>query len=218
MFLSFTAQQTLLIIVLIRRNNHLKVFVAPGWVYMSEKEFVTKEEIESRINEAVQRLFRRIGLKVDPSEVKDFLAANDKLSPERQIARGIELSLQLGFGSFANKISTGIKTRQDLEKVLHTIGEATEQAPTLARGALMQILKNLARRGGPGRIAKLDAQESTKVCKEILQLIGQKHTVKEALVKTSEMCPTLLGKTVSPRTLQKAWDRRDEFLKIKPEA
>lgn len=179
---------------------------------MSKNEFVTKEEVESRINEAVRKLFERVGLKADPSTVKELLAANSKLPAEKQMAKGIELGLQLGFGSFANTCDTGIKTRQDLEKVLHTIGEATERAPTMARGALTQALKNLPRRGGPGRIPKLDARESATVCKQILQFIGQKYTVKEALGKTSEMCPVLLGKTVSPRTLQKAWDKRDEFI------
>jgi hypothetical protein len=185
-----------------------------GSPHMSKEEAVTKEEIEERINQAVQKLFERLGFGTKPSDVKELLAQNSQLPPEKQIPKGIELGLQLGFGSFANTVNTGIRTRDDLEKVLHIIGEAAEQAPTLARGALTQTLKNLPRRGGPGRIPKLDPKESAKVCDQIGLFIRQKCTLKEALAKTSALCPTLLGKRVGSRTLQKAWDKRDEFTGI----
>jgi hypothetical protein len=179
---------------------------------MTNPKPITKKEIEERINEAVQQLYERLGFKFDPSEVSEFLAANAGLPPEKAMPKTMEFGLALGFGSFTDKFKTGIKTREDLEKVLQTIGEVREQAPTLVRSVYTQAIKNLPRRGGPGRIPKLDARESVVVCNQILQFIGRKYTVKQALAKTSEMCPTLLGKAVSQRTLQKAWDKRDEFL------
>jgi len=50
------------------------------------------------------------------------------------------------------------------------------------------------------------------MCDHIALLIRQKHTLKLALQKVSELSPSILhGKKASPRKLQKAWDRRDEF-------
>ena len=96
--------------------------------------------------------------------------------------------------------------------MLQSVNAELEQTPTIARNSIERIKSSLPRRGGPGREPKLDAPECSVVSQEILKLIGKKYKVKDALVEVSRMCPQLIGKSVSPRTLQKAWDRRDEFL------
>ncbi|WP_263365241.1 hypothetical protein [Edaphobacter bradus] len=179
---------------------------------MTKQKSVTREEVNERIKAALQPVFQKLGFKADVSEAREFLAANDRLPSEERMPKAMELVIRLAFGLLANERSTGIETEEQLEKVLQTIGEAGEQAPTEARRVFTQALKSLPRRGGPGRIPKLSFQESVTVCNQILRFIGQKNSAKEAIRKTSEMCPKLLGKTVGPRTLQKAWDKRDEFI------
>jgi hypothetical protein len=175
-----------------------------------ESDLVSEEEIEQSINAAVQKLLVRMGFDAHPSEVKELLAENDKLPPNDRMPKLMEMAFRFAFGSFANKYKTGIRTREDLAKVLHTIGEASEQAPTMARATLKQLQRNLPRRGGPGRIPKLNPEESARVCDEIARYIRQGLKVKEAIAKASNKCPELIGKTVSPRTLETTWSKRKE--------
>ena len=84
--------------------------------------------------------------------------------------------------------------------------------PTAIRKAFKEVGHALPRRGGPGRQAKLNAKQAAQVCDQIALFVRQGQTLKEALQKVAELTPTLLGKKVGARTLQKAWDKRREYL------
>ena len=73
---------------------------------------------------------------------------------------------------------------------------------------MREIASTLPRRGGPGRQRKLNAAEAKQMVDQVLLFIGQGNNVKQALQRTSALAPQLLGKKVSPRTLQKEWDKR----------
>jgi hypothetical protein len=78
----------------------------------------------------------------------------------------------------------------------------------MTRKAFKMMAATLPRAGGPGRQPKLNPQEASKVCDQIGMFIRQGYKLKEALLKTADLCPTMLGKKVGSRTLQKAWDSR----------
>lgn len=171
---------------------------------------LTKKEIATRVDAAYQDLLEGTGFKVDPDEMNRVLRASN-VSPHKRVAKGISLGMALGVLSWGQAASRAIKTEEQLEKVLRDIKAAKETLPTLARKATKEVLSKLPRRGGPGRTPKLNAKESSMVCDQIGVFIRQKNTLKESLAKTAELTPTLLGKKVSARTLQKAWDKRDQF-------
>jgi hypothetical protein len=172
---------------------------------------LTKKEIAKRIDAAYRDLLEGTGFKVDPNEVNRTLKASN-ISPHKRVATGISWGMALGVLSWGNIASRDIKTEEQLNKVLLDLKEAKERLPTLARKATKEVLSKLPRRGGPGRTPKLNARESSMVCDQIGLFIRQKNTLKESLAKTAELSLTLLGKKVSARTLQKAWDKRDQFI------
>ena len=173
---------------------------------------VSHEEVTQEIGAAVQKLFARSGLQVGPGDVDKLLAENAALPSNEQLPKTVGVAVRFAIGSVTRADTKDIKTREDLDKVLRTIEEATEKVPTMIRAALKMFQSGLPRAGGPGRKPKLDSQESVIICMEILSFIAQGRTVTEAIDKTSEKCPALLGKMVSPRTLRKAWNKRDEFI------
>jgi hypothetical protein len=109
-----------------------------------DRNAVSKEEISQQVGAAVRRLFTRMGFDPEPHEVANFLAENEKLPPNEQMPKAVEMALKFAFGLFARSESAGIKTREDLDKVLQTLGEASEKAPTLTRNALEQVKKKPA--------------------------------------------------------------------------
>jgi hypothetical protein len=143
-------------------------------------------------------------------DVKDTGDLTDRNANEHNLKIGLAFAL----GKIA-KIQTSqadITTEQQLEAALRQIGEVKEKMPTAIRKALKDLTKGLPRRGGPGRQPKLNAKEASQMCDQIALFIRRKHNLKEALRLASELSPSILtGKKVSPRTLQKAWDRRGEF-------
>jgi hypothetical protein len=172
---------------------------------------VSDDEKRSAINTVLRKYAARLGVNPDLLGVKISFGISGGASPEREHELAKAKGLQMAFQSI-EEILPNIRTRKDLDEMVQAFGELIEQAPTIARTTIDQIKAQIPRRGGPGRIPKLDFQESTVVCKEILKLVGRKYKVKDACVEVSKMCPDLLQKTVSPRTLQKTWDKRDEFL------
>lgn len=198
-----------------RCNNDSQMFIAPNVTReQPQSDFPSQEEIESKVGEAVRGLFARVGFKADPTDVEKFLAENDDHPATAQMPKAVEVAMRWAFGSVTRKHLEQIKTREDLDKLLRTIKEATEIAPTSIRTALKQFLRDLPRRGGPGREPKLNAEESAKVCRQILEFeVIHKYPHKKALEETSKLCPTLINKQVSPRTLDKAWSKRSEYLR-----
>jgi hypothetical protein len=172
---------------------------------------VSDEEKRRAINAALRKLATHLGVDPDLIGAKISFGFNSALSPEQEHELAKAKGLQMAFQSI-DELLPSIRTEEDLHLMVQAIGAAAEQAPTIARNAIDQIRSKLPRRGGPGRISKLDKRESTIVCKEILKLVGRKFKTKDALIEVSKNCPDLLQKTISPRTLQKAWDKRDEFL------
>jgi len=171
---------------------------------------LTKKEVARRVDAAYRDLLEGTGFKLDPDEMNRVLKASN-VSPHKRVAKGLSLGMALGVLSWGRTASREIRKEEQLKKVLLKLKKTKEQLPTLARKATKELLSKLPRRGGPGRTPKLNARESSMVCDQIGVFIRQKNTLKESLSKTAELTPTLLGKKVSARTLQKAWDKRDQF-------
>jgi hypothetical protein len=178
---------------------------------MTKNKRLTKKEISARVDAAYRDLLEGTGFKFDPAEMDRVLKASN-VSPHKRVAKGLSLGMALGVLSWGQTASREIKTEEQLDKVLLKLKEAKEELPTLARKATKEVLSKLPRRGGPGRTPKLNTRESSMVCDQIGVFIRQKNTLKQSLSKTAELTPNLLGKKVSARTLQKAWDKRDEFI------
>lgn len=172
---------------------------------------LTKKEITKRFDAAYRDLLEGTGLKLDVDEMKRVLKASN-ISPHHRVAEGMSLGMALGVLSWGTTASRAIKTEDQLNKVLLKLKDMKEKLPTLARKATKEVVSKLPRRGGPGRTPLLNARESSMVCDQIGVFIRQKNSVNESLAKTAELTPTLLGKKVSARTLQKAWDKRDQFI------
>jgi type II secretory pathway component PulF len=112
---------------------------------------------------------------------------------------------------FGKSLARKIKNEQQLTKALQDIKQVGYDMPTMIRKATKLLVSKLPRRGGPGRQPKLSPPEAAQVCDQIAVFIRQNHNLKQALQKVAELTPTLLGKKVGARTLQKAWDKRGEL-------
>jgi hypothetical protein len=183
----------------------------------SSKRLVSDEEKRSALNAALRKLAERLGVDPDLFGEQISFGLNSGLSPEREQELSKAMGLQIGFqaqmasGSM-EKMLLSIQTKDDLDRFVQSFGEAAAQAPTIARKQINEIKAKLPRGGGPGRKPKLNHQQSTIVCKEILRLIGMQYGTKEALVEVSKMCPDLVQKKVGARTLQTIWSKRKEYL------
>jgi hypothetical protein len=176
------------------------------------QKLLSEEAKRRAINAAFRRLAARVGVNPDLLGTKISWGVSSGLSPEQEHELAKAKGFQSGIESMEEMLPH-IRTQQDLDGLVQEIDTRAEQAPTMVRNELDRIRAKLPRRGGPGREPKLDSQQSTIVCKETLKLMGKKKFgITEALAEVSKMCPALLGKSVSPRTLRDAWDRRDEFL------
>ena len=104
-----------------------------------------------------------------------------------------------------------ISTEEQLVAALEKIEVVRDKMPAATRKAMKTLSSILPRRGGPGRQPKLTPKEASRACDHIAMFIRQKHTVKQALQLMADSSISILGKKVGARTLQKAWDRRDQF-------
>lgn len=177
---------------------------------MKTKQRLNKAEIEEQLDEAWHETLKSCGMESNLAEVKKYLK-EQSISPDSQLTRGFTLGMGLGLGNLGKVLARKVKTKEELEKKLAQIREVKEKLPTVIRKVLKDFTRALPRRGGPGARPKLDPREASQMCDQISLFVRQKCSVKEALQRTSEASPSLIGKKVSPRTLQKAWDRRDEF-------
>jgi DNA invertase Pin-like site-specific DNA recombinase len=131
---------------------------------------------------------------------------------EVQVVRDIYRMLisEMAANSFSISVSFCAANLQlRTEPVIREVGE---KMPTAIRKATKELGHALPRRGGPGRQPKLTGTQAAKACDQIGLFVRQGHTVKEALKKVAELTPGLFGKKVGARTLQKAWDKRSEYL------
>lgn len=176
---------------------------------------LSKEEIQSRIGVAVNKLFARLGFEPNSAHLEILFHANAALPSANQLPKAVELAVRWAVGSATAEQVKEIKTREELDTILKTIGEATEVAPTEARTALKEIQRKFQRRGGPGAKPKLNDEDCVIVCKQILKFTTiDKFPLKKALVETSKLCPILIGKKVGARTLEdKAWKKKNEYLR-----
>ncbi len=172
-------------------------------------ERVTRREAERILDDAWCAQLKELGFLANPAEVNKRLKEM-ALSPHTIVGRGLTVGMSVGLGGVGKTFARKVKTRGDLEKVLTQIKAAGEKMPTATRKALKEFTRALPRRGGPGRRRKLNAGEAAQVCDQIGMFIRQGDSLKPALQKVSDMAPTLLGKKVGTRTLQKAWDKRSE--------
>jgi hypothetical protein len=101
-----------------------------------------------------------------------------------------------------------IKTEEQLEHEVALAREFAETFPTEARKELKKFASSLPRRGGPGRTAKLTEERAKQACKQIAAAIHDGDKTKAALARVSKASLSLWGITISPRTLQKAWNNR----------
>jgi type II secretory pathway component PulF len=107
-------------------------------------------------------------------------------------------------------LAAKIEDEEQLRAAIKRIKEGREKLPTILRKAMKQVTAVLPRRGGPGRQPKLKPNEASQMCDQIAMFIRQNNNLKQALQKVSQLTPQLLGKKVSPRTLQKAWNKRGQ--------
>jgi hypothetical protein len=175
----------------------------------------SEEEIRSRIGVAVSRLFARLGFEPNSAHLEVLSQANAALLPADQLPKAVEVAVRWAVGSATTHQVEQIKTREELDSILRTIGEATEVAPTEARAALKEFQRNFQRRGGPGAKPKLNDEDCVIVCKQILKFrMIDKFPLKKALIEVSKLCPILIGKKVGARTLEeKAWRHKDRYLR-----
>jgi hypothetical protein len=170
-----------------------------------------RHSAEKKLEQAWRDVLNENGLIPGPAEVKKILR-EVHLSHEAPIGRGLTIGMSLGLGGIGKALARKVKTETQLEDALTRIREAGEKMPTAIRKATKELGHALPRRGGPGRQPKLTATKAAKACDQIGLFVRQGHTVKEALKKVAELTPSLFGKKVGARTLQKAWDKRSEYL------
>jgi hypothetical protein len=174
------------------------------------ERLVADDEKRLVLEAAKRKLAARLGVDPDLLGRKISFGLDSVFSPEQELELAKAKGLQIGLDSM-DELLPRIRTREDLDRVAQMFGVAEHQAPSKARIVIDHIKRKLPRRGGPGRTPKLDTQESIIVCKEILKQIGKGNTLTKALKEVSKMCPDILQKKVSPRTLSKVWNRRKEF-------
>lgn len=179
---------------------------------MTNTERLTRAEITRRVKQAWQDMLEKNGfLKWSPESVKAQLKQMN-VPRETIVTQGLTVGAALGLGGMGKGLARDIKTREELDKILLEIRRIGEELPTIIRKATKQMTSTLPRRGGPGRQPKLTTKEASQMCDQIALSIRQKHSLKQALQNVSELSASILGgKKVGSRTLQKAWDKRDEF-------
>jgi hypothetical protein len=179
---------------------------------MKKPQRLSRAEIEREVEQAWQQMLENNGsFEWNPTSVEKTLKQTN-VPRETRVVQGLTMGAALGLGGMGKNLASHIKTREQLEEILREIRKCGEMMPTILRKATKQMIGTLPRRGGPGRRPKLDRKEASQMCDQIALFIRQKYSLKQALQKVSELSPSILsGKKVSPRTLQKAWGRRDEF-------
>jgi len=178
---------------------------------MTKSKKLSQAEVKRRLNDEWFAMLQEIGLNPDKDALTKLANTKD-VRPELFVVGGTRITLGMllqDFGKAMSKVAK-IDNDQQLQDAVGLIRGAREKIPTVIRKAMKEIRSTLPRQGGPGRQPKLTAIEANQMCDQIAMYIRQNNKLKEALQKVSRLTPQLLGKNVSPRTLQKAWDRRGQ--------
>lgn len=154
-------------------------------------------------------MLQETGLSFDPDALRKLAKIKDG-RPELYVGGGMKITIGMLLRDFGKTLVSAAKidSDQQLQDVIRQIKGVREEIPTVIRKAMKQVTASLPRRGGPGRQPKLRPHEADQMCDQLAMFIRQNNNLKQALQKLSNLTPQLLGKKVSPRTLQKAWDKR----------
>ncbi len=186
---------------------------------MNKGKRLTRTVIKKRLTQAWQKALEDCyGL--SPTQARQLVkgmavkgtrraALEDRSTVAKKLNAAIAMALADVGRYFINK--SKIRTQQQLDKALEEIKQAREKMPTATRKAMKIVSTMLPRRGGPGRQPKLNSREASKACDHIAMFIRQKHTLKQSLQLMAQSSQSILGKKVGARTLQKAWDKRDQL-------
>ena len=177
---------------------------------------LTRTVVERRLLEAYVELFDELFRMTEATAAQIvnamFAVPQDGEVGDSDSTKGAIATVRLMFGRRGRvalkKDAANIKTEAELEKRIAEIHNASYELPSGVRKVLKGFAAQLPRRGGPGRTPKLNAAEEQKACDQIALAIRRGAGVKQALKETAEKIAALLGKRVSARTLQKAWNRR----------
>lgn len=179
---------------------------------MAKTKKLSRAEIARQLNSEWSAMIKETGLFPDPDELKR-LAKTKEARLELFVAEGVKITVGTILQNFGKTLGSmaKIETEEQLHDLVQHIRGRREEITTVMRKAMKQITVALPRRGGPGRQPKLNLRETSQICDKIASVMRQGHTLKQALDKVSQSAPQLLGKDVSPRTLQKAWINRGKY-------
>jgi hypothetical protein len=172
----------------------------------------SKADAVRRLNAEHTAMLKEIGLsRPDSDELNRLLKSKDFRSTV-SVANGVKITLGMLIKNPGEALRSAgnIENEEQLQDFIRYSGAHREKIPTELRKALKEVQASLPRRGGPGRQRKLKPGEDAQMCDQISTFIRQGHNLKLALQKVSLLTPQLLGKKVSSRTLQKAWNRRGQ--------
>ena len=178
---------------------------------MTKAKKLSRAEVARRLNAEWATVLEEVGLNPSPDAVAK-LAKTKGGGPEFYVAGGVSITLGMLLQNFGRTfaLAAKIEDEEQLRAAIKRIKEGREKLPTILRKAMKQVTAVLPRRGGPGRQPKLKPNEASQMCDQIAMFIRQNNNLKQALQKVSQLTPQLLGKKVSPRTLQKAWNKRGQ--------
>jgi hypothetical protein len=192
------------------------VILAPGIRGTMKKRKPTRAEIQRRLIKGFEEELQA-ALGLSQSQAKQIMKGDaveglptGRSNDSNVVASKLRAAIVSSVGNIGKYYTkrTNIKTEDELKKVLEEMKGQREKLPAATRKVLKAVGAMLPRRGGPGRQPKLDSKQASRACDQIAVFIRQKHTLKEALQKVSEISPTVLGQKVGARTLQKAWNKR----------
>jgi hypothetical protein len=186
---------------------------------MNKGKQLSRAVIEKRLSQAWQETVEYC-FSLSPTQAKQ-LVRGLFMKPEKKVglkdrndgARIFNAGLAMAMGDMGRYYirRTKIRTEEQLAKALIELQQVREKMPAATRKAMKALSSMLPRRGGPGRQPKLNSGEASRACDHIAMFIRQKHSLKQALQMMAESSPSILGKKVGARTLQKAWDKRDRL-------
>ena len=188
----------------------LRILARPKTMTEAPSKPLTPAAIAKRVDDTWQEVLQENKLVWSKADISKMLLHID-VPPETAIARGMTIGAAIGLTSAGKRIAGHIKSEEQLLRVLQEMRSSGSKIPSILRKASKEMLKALPRRGGPGRQPKLSPREASLMCDQIALFIRQKNSLKKSLQRASELSPSILkGKKVGSRTLQKAWDKRDE--------
>ncbi len=165
----------------------------------------TRKQLESALEEALRRITP------DPSsgrfepvrEVwKGFLRLvnQHKISVQEALAVGVVAGLALSLEDLEEP------TPEQLRELLKNV----RSLPSSLREPLGAYLKRLPRREGGGRKPKLTTEEERQVCAQIGALYSTGVPLRDAFEKVARQ---FKAKRISPRTIKRTWEKREQINK-----